>query len=95
MLNWKKYDEWTPSNGPTYIAEVTGFGKLMICGEWGTTGDNMRGWRKTRFYRVVAYCTPENTRTEVRCGTCSVASAKAHAARWLDTERLRREMAAG
>lgn len=50
MSGWTKHGEWTPGSGPWYRHQS---GKVAVSGHYGTTGDNIRGWKKTRFYDVV------------------------------------------
>jgi hypothetical protein len=47
---WTKTGDWTPGSGPWYRHES---GRVAVSGHYGTIGDNLRGWRKTRFYDVV------------------------------------------
>jgi hypothetical protein len=47
---WTKTGDWTPASGPWYRHES---GRVAVSGHYGTVGDNMRGWRKTRFYDVL------------------------------------------
>ena len=47
---WKKTsDKWTSYSGPSYL-HVSG--KVSIGGGWGVTGDNIRGWKKGRYYTI-------------------------------------------
>ena len=48
--NWTKSDKWTRDSGPHYRHDT---GLVSIIGDWGTTGDNLRGWRKSRDYTVL------------------------------------------
>jgi hypothetical protein len=47
---WTKTGKWTPHCGPHYRHES---GRVAISGDYGVVGDNVRGWKKTRFYNVV------------------------------------------
>lgn len=53
MTTWQKSGEWVQrwNAAPSYRHTS---GRVSVCGDYGTTGDNMRGWRKGRFYRVIA-----------------------------------------
>ena len=47
---WTKAGKWTSHSGPHYRHAS---GRVAISGDYGVVGDNVRGWRKTRFYKVV------------------------------------------
>lgn len=51
MKNWTKTGEWrmARSEGPWYTHAS---GRAIVRGGWGTLGDNMRGWRKTKCYTL-------------------------------------------
>jgi hypothetical protein len=53
MTTWIKIGEWVQRWGvaPSYRHAS---GRVSVCGDYGTTGDNLRGWSKGRFYRVIA-----------------------------------------
>lgn len=53
MTTWHKSGEWVQrwNAAPLYRHAS---GRVSVCGDYGTTGDNLRGWRKGRFYRVFA-----------------------------------------
>lgn len=81
-IKWNKYGEWRPESGPTYIHEIPGVGKLLISGSWGTVGDNLRGWKKTRFYHASFY--RDGVRTEIgHGGSKLLSSAKKNAEKFL------------
>lgn len=48
---WKKVGTWRPASqdGPVYYSLDD---RARIIGFYGTTGDNMRGWRKRQFYTL-------------------------------------------
>lgn len=50
-LNWNKSGDWCPTlnEGPHYRHAS---GRALIIGSYGTLGDNGRGWRKTRCYKL-------------------------------------------
>jgi len=52
-----------------------------VCGDYGTTGDNIRGWSKGRFYRVFAI--DGGTAKQIDTAS-SLAAAKAIAERFID-----------
>ena len=53
MNAWTKNGEWVQrwNAAPSYRHAS---GRVSVCGDYGTTGDNMRGWKKGRFYRIFA-----------------------------------------
>jgi hypothetical protein len=68
--DWTKHDKWTPSSGPWYRHAS---GKVAVSGGWGTIGDNIRGWRKTRFYDVVIINADGTTSRGRSCRSAKVA----------------------
>jgi len=80
MNAWAKHGEWTPSSGPWYRHSS---GRVAVSGHYGTTGDNIRGWRKTRFYDVVVIAEDGTVSYGRSCR--NVATAKAEAEKVLAT----------
>jgi hypothetical protein len=79
---WTKHGEWSPHSGPCYLSDVPGVGRFLISGEWGTTGDNMLGWRKTRGYR--AFVVRDGVHAEIGYGgSAFLKTAKNNVERWL------------
>lgn len=79
---WTKHGEWKPAwnSGPSYRHES---GRVFVSGGYGTVGDNLRGWRKARFYRVVAI-DQGGKASQLSSTFCTVAEAKAYAERFLN-----------
>lgn len=74
---WTKHDEWTPGSGPWYRHAS---GKVAVSGSWGTIGDNLRGWRKTRFYDVVVINADGTTSRGRSCRSVKIAKEAAEKA---------------
>lgn len=79
---WTKHGEWraATNSGPWYRHES---GRVAVSGGYGTVGDNLRGWRKTRFYRVIAI-DQNGTATTLKTTISTAALAKAYAERFLN-----------
>jgi hypothetical protein len=79
---WTKHDEWKPAwnSGPSYRHQS---GRVFVSGGYGTIGDNLRGWRKTRFYRVFVV-NGDGTVSQLPSTFQAVARAKAYAERFLN-----------
>jgi hypothetical protein len=78
---WTKTGDWVQrwNAAPSYRHAS---GRVVVSGGYGTTGDNLRGWRKGRFYRVVAI----NVDGVKEIGhASSLATAKAVAEKFLST----------
>jgi hypothetical protein len=71
---WTKHGEWTTMTGPWYRHES---GRVAVSGHYGVVGDNMRGWRKTRFYDVLVIDSDKRPTVVRSCRTIAVAKAAA------------------
>lgn len=79
--NWTKSGDWVQrwNAAPSYRHAS---GRVSVCGDFGTTGDNLRGWRKGRFYRVFA--TEAGVSKQIDTAS-SLTAAKAIAEKFLST----------
>lgn len=79
--NWTKNGDWVQrwNAAPSYRHSS---GRVSVYGDYGTTGDNLRGWRKGRFYRILA--TGADGVKEIGYAS-SLATAKAIAEKFLST----------
>jgi hypothetical protein len=78
MGNWTKYGYWTSYSGPTYSHATR---RVSIGGDWGTVGDNVRGWRKQKHYKVFSIA--EDGTVEEVSSHYLLSTAKAAANRFL------------
>jgi len=70
MNGWTRHGEWRPESGPWYRHDT---GRVAISGEYGTVGDNVRGWRKTRFYGVIVIGEDGTTKSIRSCRSIKAA----------------------
>lgn len=71
---WTKHGDWDSMTGPWYRHSTN---RVGVSGSYGTVGDNMRGWRKTRFYHVVRIAADGSVTTVRSCRSVKVAKAAA------------------
>ena len=74
---WSKHGDWTPASGPWYRHAS---GRVAVSGHYGTIGDNMRGWKKVRFYDVVVIGEDGKVAYGRSCRSVKVAKAAAEKA---------------